>query len=355
MPWVTPSLRQVRAIVRDDITAALSGALVVGNSVLRVMADANAGLAHLTMRYIDWLARQLMPDTAETEWLDRHGNIWLTNADGSVGRKVAAFATGTVNLTGTVGSIIPQGTRLDGAVEYETTAEVVLGSGETPASVIALSGGAIGNLGVGETLSVLGIVSGLDRTATVIDITGGTDEENDDDLRMRVLLRIRNPPMGGDAADYVNWTLAYSGVTRAWAAPLEQGMGTVTVRFLMDELRPPYGLPNADDLLAVAIWMDSVRPVAIKDFFVVAPILQFYDLTITGLDDDSPDVRARIEAALHLLDLRKSAPGQTMYRSWVSEAISSAIGESHHELTFVSQVMESNGHMPVLGTVTYGA
>ena len=67
-------------------------------------------------------------------------------------------------------------------------------------------------------------------------MTGGTDTETDEQLRARILQRIQNPPMGGSAADYVAWALAVPGVTRAWAAP-EQGIGTITVRFLMDDLR----------------------------------------------------------------------------------------------------------------------
>src|SRR6516162_8149545 len=99
MPWSTPTLYQVRAMVRDDVTTSLQGAAVVGNTVLRVMADAQAGLARLILKYIDWLALQLMPDTAETEWLDRHGQIWLVNADGSTGRKLATPATGEAAFT----------------------------------------------------------------------------------------------------------------------------------------------------------------------------------------------------------------------------------------------------------------
>ena len=49
-------------------------------------------LCHLTLQYIDWLSLQLLPDTAETEWLDRHGQIWLVNADGTTGRKMASAA-----------------------------------------------------------------------------------------------------------------------------------------------------------------------------------------------------------------------------------------------------------------------
>src|SRR4030095_12743419 len=88
MPWVTPQLRDVRSLVRDSIRASLPGAdALVPNSVLRVLSDNQGALCHLTLQYIDWLALQLLPDTAETEWLDRHGDIWLVNADGATRRK----------------------------------------------------------------------------------------------------------------------------------------------------------------------------------------------------------------------------------------------------------------------------
>src|SRR5215471_19264033 len=122
MPWETPTLRQVREMVRDDVTTSLAGAAVIGNTVLRVMADAMAGLARLLLKYLDWLALQLMPDTAEREWLDRHGQIWLVNSDGSLGRKGATLASGTVGFSGTPGVVIPEGSGLiapNGAT-YET-------------------------------------------------------------------------------------------------------------------------------------------------------------------------------------------------------------------------------------------
>ena len=149
MPWATPTLKQVRSFVRDNIRGALPGAdASVPNSVLRVMSDAMGGLCHLTLQYIDWLAKQLLPDTAETEWLDRHGNIWLTNADGSKGRKMPTLAAGSVNFTGTVSSVVPIATRLSGnnGVEYETLNNAILSSGLTPVDVRALTPGIIGNM-----------------------------------------------------------------------------------------------------------------------------------------------------------------------------------------------------------------
>jgi len=84
VPWTTPTLREVRSLVRDAVHASLPGADAnVPNSLLRVMSDNQGALCHLTLQYIDWLSLQLLPDTAETEWLDRHGQIWLVNADGT--------------------------------------------------------------------------------------------------------------------------------------------------------------------------------------------------------------------------------------------------------------------------------
>src|SRR5262245_53349903 len=159
MPWSTPTLRDVRGVVRDNIRGTLPGAdASVPNSVLRVLSDAQGALCHLTLQYLDWLALQLLPDTAEHEWLDRHAQIWLVNADGTVGRKQATFAHGTATFTGLAGSTVPLHTRLEGtpsgeavSVGYETSAQVVIGNGPTDAAVRSLDAGAIGNLPAGAS------------------------------------------------------------------------------------------------------------------------------------------------------------------------------------------------------------
>src|SRR5215471_13918715 len=127
MPWSTPTLKDVRSTVRDLIRGSLPGADAnVPNSVLRVLSDNQGALCHLTLQYVDWLALQLIPDTAETEWLDRHGDIWLVNADGSTGRKLATPAAGTATFTGTFGSVLPANAQLttNTGIGYETLADV---------------------------------------------------------------------------------------------------------------------------------------------------------------------------------------------------------------------------------------
>jgi uncharacterized phage protein gp47/JayE len=354
MPWNTPTLRSVREMVRNDVSASLSGAVMIGNSVLRVMSDAMAGCTHLVLRYIDWLARQFLPDTAEQEWLDRHGNIWLTNADNTKGRKSATYAEGIVSFTGNNLFVIPSNSVLESlGVTYETTEEIIIGTTATTGPVRCLQAGAIGNLEPNETMTFQTPLAGIDTSAIVQIMDGGTDQETDDELRERVLLRIQNPPMGGDATDYVQWALAVPGVTRAWAVQ-EMGPGTITVRFLMDDLRSSnYGLPTAPDIQTVFDYIDLKRPVTVKDLFVEAPVPYFYDITISELSNDTEAVRAAIEASIKAMEFRKSKPGQTWYRSWVDEAISAAVNEDHHELTFDTAIMPQVGYMPFVRTINY--
>lgn len=381
MPWVTPTLKQVRQFTRSNVLSALGGSAMIANNVVRVISDAMAGLAHLTLLYIDWLSKQLMPDTAETEWLDRHGQIWIVNADDTLGRKGATFAAGSVTVTGYGGSVLPKGSRLSGTIqgfEYETVEEITIEQGaETPVLIRALDAGVNGNVDAGTSISLTSPPAGIDGAATVVSLTGGTDEETDDQLRMRVLERIREPPMGGDKEDYVQWQLKVPGVTRAWSFPLEQGIGTVTVRFMMDDLRAgdfsTYtdnlnnvrgigdGYPTDGDITTVNTYLDTVRPVAVKDFFCEPPLPFLYNLTISNLESDDADVRAAIEASIRKMEIERVIPGQTMWRSWIDEAISIAAEEEHHDLSVSASTvtaagdvpMPSAGYMARLGTITF--
>jgi uncharacterized phage protein gp47/JayE len=355
MPWSTPTLKQTRSLTRDYILSQLGAKAMIPNSVLRIMSDAMAGLTHLTLLYLDWLAKQLMPDTAEQEWLDRHGVIWLTNADGSKGRKAATYADGDLQYAGDPGVIIPIGTLLSGpSVQYQTTVAGTIGvDGLGSGHAVALTAGIIGNLEDGTELAYTVGIPGTSTVTCFGAMSGGVEEENDDQLRERILFRIQNPPMGGALHDYVAWAMAVPGVTRAWAA-VEIGIGTVTVRFLMDDLYSDnHGLPAEADIETVFDYVNSKRPVTVLDCFVMAPILYFYDITIRELTRDDESVRARIEQSIRDMEFKRSKPGQTMYRSWVDEAISQAIGEETHELDFETTEMPAPAYMPVLGTILY--
>lgn len=363
MPWATPTLKEVRALVRDNIRGSLPGAdALIPNSVLRVMSDAQGGLCHLTLQYVDWLALQLLPDTAETEWLDRHGDIWLVNADGTTGRKLASLATGTVNVVGLEPFIVvPANSVLEaattkGLVEFETLRQIETAPSQapTPVPVRAINPGADGNLNPGDPLAFNPDITNIE-SVSVVSITGGADTESDDDLRIRVLERIRQPPQGGAAHDYVRWAKAVAGCTRAWCTPNEMGIGTVTVRVLFDDLRAENdGWPHFEDLVAVTDYIDSVRPVAVKDFWVLAPIKQFIDVDIYNLVPDNDSVRTGIEASLQQMLKDRAAPGQTIFATWKAQAVMNAPDVISFDLrNWEDDFMESPGHMAVLRDIVY--
>ena len=356
MPWSTPTLRTVRGQVRDYIQSTLPGSDAnVPNSVLRVLSDSQGGLCHLTLQYIDWLALQLLPDTAETEWLDRHGKIWLVNADGSTGRKLATLSTGEVTFTGTIGVAVPAGTQLSYANGqlFETTGTVAISSVATPAPIRALDPGSASNLTGGSALLVIDAPAGVDATAyIVVNMQGGADEETDEELRARVLRRIRQPPMGGAVYDYEQWALAVPGVTRAWATT-EMGIGTVTVRFMMDDLRADNGgFPLDEDIQAVTDYLNIVRPVTVKDLFVESPIPFPIDFNLADLVPDTADIVAAIEVSCRQMIMALSAPGQTIFVAWKYGAVINAPGvQSFILVNNLDDIMPSPGHMAVLGDI----
>jgi uncharacterized phage protein gp47/JayE len=218
----------------------------------------------------------------------------------------------------------------------------------------ALDPGSVGNLPTGSTLAITPAIPGVVTQVTVVDLTGGTDTETDDELRARILQRIRNPPMGGDLADYVAWALAVPGVTRAWAG-VEQGIGTMTVRFMMDDLRADNdGFPEPEDIAAVGAYIDKMRPVTVKECFTCAPIKQFIDVQITNLVPDTDECKAEIEQQLRDMLFKVAAPGQTIFASWINYAIMSAPSVvSHRLVNDEDQIMQAPGYMAVLGTISY--
>jgi uncharacterized phage protein gp47/JayE len=364
MPWSTPTLRQVRSTVRDFVHAMAPGSdATVPNSVLRVVSDVTGALCHLTLQYVDWLSKQLLPDTAEQEWLDRHGQIWLLNSDGSMGRKLAAYSQGSATFTGTFGAIIPASSQLvTGTLQsqqlvYEALEEIVIGNGPTEGSCRALDPGADHNLDPGTLIALLTVPPGVDAQGVIVTMQGGTDTETDDELRARVLLRIRQPPMGGDQKDYVQWALAVPGVTRAWCGAHEMGIGTVTVRFMMDDVNADNdGFPTAYDIAVVTAYLDTVRPVTVQDFYVVSPIPQPIDLFIGNLVPDTTTIRGMIQTSLQDMLIESAAPGQTIFTAWKYYAIMSTPGVVSFDLpNDVDEVMPSPGHMATLGDIVYAS
>ena len=129
----------------------------------------------------------------------------------------------------------------------------------------------------------------------------------------------------------------------------------MTVRFLMDDLRASNdGWPEPGDVTTVADYIDSQRPVTVKDCYVLAPIKQPIDFTISNLVPDTDEAKAEIEVSIKAMLFERASPGQTIFAVWKSYAIMNAASVQSFDLdNDADDVMPSLGHMAVLGTIYY--
>ncbi len=349
MPFSRPTLAQLIERAQTDLETRLPGADAgLRNAALNVLARTHSGAVHGLYGFLDWIAGQVLPDTAEAEYLERWANIW------AITRKPASPAAGSVALAGTSGTVVPAGTVLAAADgrEYQTDAEATLAAGAADAQITALIAGQAGNLAAGTALSLVSPIAGLNAQATVGagGLVGGADAETDAALRGRLLARIQAPPHGGTATDYIAWALEVPGVTRAWCYPRELGLGTVTVRFVRDD--DAGIIPDAGEVQAVQDHIDSVRPVT-ADVTVVAPIAVPLDFSIR-LAPNTAAVQAAVQTELVDLLRREAQPGGTILISHIREAISLAAGETDHTLTVpAADVAHTSGQIAIMGAITW--
>lgn len=351
MTFFRPALQDLINRTRDDVVSRLPSPDVLRHSNAEVYPRVLAGVAHALYGDLEWLSRQLIYDTAESDYLERWGSIW------GIARKAATVATGTVALvsnTGSSGVTVPSGTGLvayDGQL-YATTSPVTLVSGFAIANVSAVVAGTQGNRAAGQNFTLQSPVPGVSATAAASAMVGGADIETDDSLRSRLLLRISNPPQGGSTKDYEQWALEVAGVTRAWVYPLALGAGTVSVFFMMDGTYMD-GIPLAGDVANVDAHIKPLRPVTAA-VTVVAPVAVPLNFTISGLTPNTTDVRAAITASLKDLIQREASPGGTLLISHIREAISTAAGEVDHSLNVPSaNVVSTAGNISTMGTVSF--
>ena len=353
MSFLKPTLKTLLDRAVADINARLPNADArLAFSNLNVLAHVQSGGVHGLYGFLNWISNQVIPDTAEVEFLQRWASIW------GISRKVATPATGNVVFTGVSGSTIPAGTlvRRTDSVQYQTSSDVTLSSGVGAAPVVAVTSGA-GTTAIESTaLNLVSPVSGVNSAATVAvgGLTGGSDVESDDSLRARLIERIQQPPHGGDAQDYLNWALEVPGVTRVWVFPAESGLGTVTIRFVRDlDGVDAAIIPDSTEVATLQAYLDARRPVTAV-VLVGAPTASVLNFVIQGLNPSTIAVKAAVEAELRDLIFREAIPGGTLLLSHIRSAISAATGETDYVLLSpAANVISSTSQITLMGAVTW--
>ena len=343
MSFSRPSLSTLRSRIAADVSGRLlDGSPLRSRSVLSVLVYVWAGACHLMYGALQWYFSQFWIKTAEKEYLERKASTW------GITRKAGARAVGQVTFSGSgivpAGSVLRNGSGLLFTVDADVS---VPGTGMVTASET----GSASNLERGETLTLVQAVAGVSGSAVVFSMTGGVDAETDDELRNRVLTALRNPPMGGSAADYVTWALEVPGVTRAWCYPLYLGLGTVGLSFVCDG-QDDSPLPDEEMVRRVQEYIEERKPVT-ADVMVFAPRAVPVDIRLRIVPDTSA-VREAVKAELHDLFTREAEPGITLLKSHIDEAVSITSGEEDHLLLEPAvNIVPASGELPVLRNVTF--
>ena len=344
MSFERPALKDLVERISSDAESRLS-VPQLRRSNAKVYSRVLAGASHGLHGHIEWLAKQLFVDTADSDFLDRWASIY------AIQRKKATKASGSVAITFASEIVpIPVGSLMqtDDGVQFETIDGVTR---DKKVRVRALLTGETGNVVKGDVLTLSNPIAGVMSEVTVEGISGGANAEDDESLRTRLLFRMQEQPHGGAKSDYVAWALEVPGVTRAWCYPNEGGVGKVTVRFVCDDLENI--VPTPEMVEKVDSHIEEKRPVT-ADVTIKAPTLKPVAITIESLSPDTTAVREAVKKELQDLFIRESEPGKTVLVSHIRAAISYAIGEEDHQLVAPLDNPEATANeLLTLGDITW--
>ncbi|WP_343120076.1 baseplate J/gp47 family protein, partial [Clostridioides difficile] len=164
---------------------------------------------------------------------------WLGECKG-VFKNQPTKATGVITFTGMQGTIITKGTIVTTiatdekqSIEFELLETKTIGENETvDIKAECRVAGIIGNVSKGSVAVLLGSINGIKSVTNKEDFKGGTDIEDEEHFRERVLVAEQEDKLSGASSDYIRWAKEVDGVGYAYVVPEWNGAGTVKVLIL---------------------------------------------------------------------------------------------------------------------------
>ncbi len=284
MAYQIPTFEEIENTVLNEIRGD-TGLTLDEDSDAAVRAAGTAAVAEGLYDHQTWIARQLFILTADEAGLVLHGQrLNLPRLGGSL-------ATGQVSTIGvTDGVPILIGARLtDGNGNYwSTTLTVSLLVGQSvPVPVAADAVGATWNRTVGSKLTWVSPVSGQQPTATVVELSGGSDGEHLESWRARLLVADSLGVSQGRDADFVQAAKSIAGVRDAYPYRMRRGVGSMDVAVTAVGVGGVGDLPSPALLaqVQIAIQAAAVGNEDVRAFAPNAnPINVSAVLTGTGID-----------------------------------------------------------------------
>ena len=363
MPYPRETLQELSRRLETELPLAKTSD-VLRRALYLPQARALAGAVHGLHDHLDWRTRQMFPQTCDDDVLENlHANLWLANG----GRKQSAPAQGKIKVTGAAGSVIAQAAlfnRNDNVQFLAVTGATIPAGGSIDVDVIALEPGAAGNTEANTSLKLVNPIAGVETNAKVIQLSGGADIENVEDLRGRVVESRQKGRDVGRAVDWSAWSKEVPGVTRVWPVPKLAGLGTITIYFVRDGDANIF--PDDVEQEKLEAYLDKTG-LPFGEVFCTAPVRKILN-PIIQIKPDTPANRAACENALRTLINQSASPvqydedgympqpptGVTIPKTHFSEAISTSPGEYDHYLQYPdTDVTCEVGDLLELGDITW--
>jgi len=247
---------------------------------------------------ISFVAKQLFLQTATGEYLDMHAQM-----RGLI-RRAATKAHGTARFFITqpaqASIIIPQGTLCaisgENAESYATTQEATLLQGQTQVDVpiVANNSGRNGNAAVGVITMLVNPPQGITSVTNITELTGGSDKENDELLRDRIMQSYQQISNGANPQFYKELAMQNPRVVSVNVINSARGAGTVDVIFDTAEQEEEQITAIQDELDAT---FDIAREIGtdVKAFFCERNPIKFMVFIKVKPDFNSSEVITQCE------------------------------------------------------------
>lgn len=218
------------------------------------------------------------------------------------------------------------------------------------------------NLEAGTVISLITPIAGVDNDSYVQygAVAGGTDQETDEDYRVRVIYAWQNPAATFNEAAIVISASAVAGVTRVFVRSTTPYVGAVTVYIMRDNDENP--IPEVSELNAVKAKLLETMPAVMDadDLVVSAPTAVPVPFTFSSLVPNTVTMQNAITENLRVLFQERTDVGvdlpEAAFLSAIYQTVDLDTGdvvESFALSTPTANVAMDDDEIPTLGTITF--
>ena len=284
MAFKIPTFAQVKKTIVQEIQS-LTGLTIYDDHDAAIRADGTASVVDGLYSHQSYIQKQLFIASADEPFLYVHA------AELGLPRLGGTLASGTVTALSNVKLTLTAGSKLtDGKSHYWLVVTDIVVNANTPTivNVIAEQNGVSWN--TDGSLYWLNPKAGLNGTVTEVSIGGGSDQEELEAWRARLLARKQLGLSRDREADLISFMKGVAGVKHVYVYPKRRGLGSLDVA--ITAVGNPPTLPSASLIANAQTALDEYAGFW-ADCRVYAPTIQSVNMTavVSGIDVNLNEVR----------------------------------------------------------------